>query len=64
MFSKPLKYITGCLTISTAAATATGLGLKCRNTTKDAADDKPHVVVIGGGIIGSWSTWLLCHLAR
>ena len=30
----------------------------------DTNDTKPHVVVVGGGIIGSWSTWLLCHLAR
>ena len=60
MFSKQLKFITGYLSIGTGAA-VTGIRLIGKDDTNDT---KPHVVVVGGGIIGSWSTWLLCHLAR
>ena len=53
----------GYLSIGTGAA-LTGIRLIGKDDTNDTNDTKPHVVVVGGGIIGSWSTWLLCHLAR
>ena len=58
MFSKQLKFMRGYLSIGTGAA-VTGIRLIGKDDTNDTNDTKPHVVVVGGGIIGSWSTYMV-----
>ena len=55
MFSKQFKFMRGYLSIGTGAA-LTGIRLIGKDDTNDT---KPHVVVVGGGIIGSWSTYMV-----